>query len=236
MRDEEREEWVRKLEFVAEDEALTSLATPLILGVPPTTPTGSIRQRRVHRPEYVAPRSVYLVYMKFDEQAGFIVKHVAEHGFEDSVTASEGRLLRIAKGQLPHQQNTRDFGANFVDVVWKRPYYLTFVIDNAGWKIHWGPDGRSDPLIFRRSKPGSNDIYLTDNYTFFDAEPVPHLGQGDAFRCINYHLADDGHAVQENSPKKYCFQIYLETPFALNRQTHVVIIIDPDGQNQGPRT
>jgi hypothetical protein len=63
------------------------------------------------------------------------------------------------------------------------------------------------------------------------------LGRGDAFRVINYFLNAQGNQLGAGPPIKYSFQIYLETPFrtATNPHTHIVLVIDPDGQNQGPR-
>ena len=54
---------------------------------------------------------------------------------------------------------------------------------------------------------------------------------------INFHLNEAGNPVPAGRPEKYCFQIYLQSPFAIlnNPPTHIVLIVDPDGQS-GPRT
>ncbi len=183
--------------------------------------------------------SVYMIYMHFDAQGKFVVKQLSERPFSGTVAEAEGRLLAVARGTSQPAGDLIVEGINFQNIVWKRPHYVTFVIDNPGWKTYWGYNGLGDPIRFLERKPGSTQLYLTDNHTFFDARRVEELGYGDAFRCINYHHRDASTLpVLDGDPRKYCFEIYLESPFATsqNPRTHIVLIVDPDGQNQGPRT
>jgi hypothetical protein len=227
--------------MVNDDDPIIQPEFPAILGELGKDPIRSVQSKRLNESRhfdklapdrFAEPRSVYMIYMKFDATGKFIVKQLSELDYPDNLVAAEGRLLRAATG------NGATLGSNFRNIVWKRPYYLTFVIDNPGWKVYWGPTGREDPIRFLYRKAGSTDTYITKNYSFFDAKPVHSLGSGDAFRLINYHLNENGYPVPAGQPEDYCFQIYLESPFAIstNPHTHIVIIVDPDGQNQGPRT
>jgi hypothetical protein len=199
----------------------------------------SIQLNKLNDDGYEAPDSVYMIYMKFDTNGRFVVKQLSERPYTGTLAEAEANLLKVARGPDQPSGNILVEGSNFQGIAWRRPHYLTFVIDNPGWKIYWGLGGLDDPLRFLSSKPGSTTAYLTDNYTFFDAEPVQNLAAGDAFRCINYHHRDEfTNELLNGDTRDYCFQIYLQTPFAgpANPQSHIVLIVDPDGQNQGPRT
>lgn len=203
-----------------------------ILGQPARKDPNSIQNPKLNG--YDLPKSVYMIYMHFDEDGQFVVQQLYEKKFKDTVADAEKRLLKAATSE-----SGTDVKYNFADIVWTTPYYVTFVIDNKNWRIHWGLQGKDDPIRFLERKAGSTQLYVTDNYTFYAAERVEDLGRGDAFRCINYHIQEDGQPVKKGAPRDYCFQIYLEAPFALspsNSGTHIVLIVDPDGQNQGPRT
>jgi hypothetical protein len=197
----------------------------------------SIQLRKLGDDGYEAPEAVYMIYMKFDANGRFIVRQISERPYTGTVAESEARLIAVARGAAPTGSIVVE-GTNFQNIVWRRPHYMTFVIDNPGWNIFWGPGGLDDPLTFLEEKPGSTKTYLTDNYTFFDAEPIQNLAAGDAFRCINYHHRDEyTNELYNGDVRDYCFLIHLLSPFAglPNPHSHIVVIIDPDGQNQGPR-
>jgi hypothetical protein len=213
--------------FVPLEERLTDPDFPEILGQ-----LGGAT-RSVQRPEKLGlakPSWVYMIYLYFNPDGKLVVGQLEQAFGPGGLDGAERSLLQRARND--------DFDEiNFRSIRWQRPYYLTFVIDNEAWKFHWGRDGDNDPLRFMFRKPDSSDTYETNNYTFFDSVKRPNLGRGDAFRVVNYHLNQQGNPLATGQVVKYSFEIALETPFrrAFNPQTHIVLIIDPDGQNQGPR-
>ena len=55
-------------------------------------------------------------------------------------------------------------------------------------------------------------------------------------RCINFCKEDEaGGAMSDKQVRNYCFEIYVLVPFSQGNK-YVTILIDPDGQNQGPNT
>ncbi len=119
-------------------------------------------------------------------------------------------------------------------MTWKAPCYLTFVIENQGWKFYWREhDIRHGPIRFFRRKdkvPSETRLYA-DNWAFFNAEQFDLDGHS-AFRCTNY-VSNERGPLTGRDTVDYCFQIYLEAPFAIGGR-HITMLIDPDGQNQGP--
>lgn len=230
----------------AESEALDIADSPfldkyiLARGLGETPPTNPIRLIMKDQPGYVAPTSVFMIYMRFDATGELIVRQLRYQDFGDdgrTLEQAEEDLLAIAQAAPfagPHA-----VGTNFKDMRWTRPYFMTFVIDNPGWKFYWGVDQRHEAIRFleRKDAQGNFQIYEDENHSFFDAEQGIALGHGEAFRCRNYHRDANGPLLDARAVK-YCFEIYLQSPFKVptGNSTHITVLIDPDGQNQGPRT
>jgi hypothetical protein len=118
-----------------------------------------------------------------------------------------------------------------------------------------------DPLTFvRKTKSGAND--KDENYSFYNAQPFvfqrPSGGPTfNGFTCTNYFTDKTGDPIARDY--YYGFEIYMQIPFALlmsylevgyllssaydkptlrelafTGSDMITIIIDPDGQNQGP--
>ena len=160
-------------DFVLTDSTDTSLVLGSFQGF---VEERSIRVSKLNTPGYLAPDSVYMIYMHFDAQGKFVVKQLSERPFSGTVAEAEGRLLAVARGTSQPAGDLIVEGINFQNIVWKRPHYVTFVIDNPGWKTYWGYNGLGDPIRFLERKPGSTQLYLTDNHTFFDARRVRRIG------------------------------------------------------------
>jgi hypothetical protein len=183
------------------------------------------------------PNRLYLVYLCFDAQGKLIVRQLkAEFQAQSDLGQTEVDLFNsAASGNAANQ--------NFEDMKWWRSTYLTFVIHNPGWSFYWRDDDRRhNPIRFLRRKDAiehPTDLYQ-DNHCFFDALKPFELDDGNgelhsAFRCINYVVDENGFPLQKKQVHRYCFQIYLEAPFLLNgREEKITMLIDPDGQNQGP--
>lgn len=135
--------------------------------------------------------------------------------------------------------------------------YFTVVICWDGWGFVDKPEIGQDQLMFFTEKPGISRKHA--NSSFFDASPTvvkTYKGNFNAVRCINY-LKKEGTEIDllpgEQSP--FGFDIYLTMPLeakvgALNMPIiepqsstddepilpeRVVIIIDPTGDNKGPK-
>jgi hypothetical protein len=201
------------------------------------TPSGdpySIRRPKFGTPGYRKPDSLYMIYMRFDETGQLVVKQLQKLGgvAEGTVRGAEEALLTLARSRNGH------IGVNFEGIEWRRQHYITFVIDNPGWTFFWGEDPRHEAIRFLRRKDGDGDLYTKENHTFFDAVTLdPKLGAGEAFRCINYFRNEFGD-LSYGPAVVYCFEIVLQAPFLANSsvESRIRLIIDPDGQNQGPRT
>jgi hypothetical protein len=178
------------------------------------------------------PKAVYLVYIKFDENGQLVVRQ-AFSPFEsgETVEAAEKRVFkRIEAGKYDD--------INFENMTWKKPCYLTYVLANPGWKFYWrNSDIRHAPMRFFRRKnkiPPTTKIYR-ENHAFFDAARFDMFGKLSAFRCVNFVCDEDG-KLGDLERIDYCFQVYLEAPFSLaGKERNVIMLIDPDGQNQGPK-
>jgi hypothetical protein len=120
------------------------------------------------------------------------------------------------------------------------------------------PNETHDPLVFIINKKvivSSDDFgtdivvhdqYFAENHAFSDAEKVdmivPGTGTGPgpfpdevrkALRLINFFTDSNGQLLE--TPAKFGFEIYLRAPADVGEHL-TTIVIDPDGQNQGPRT
>lgn len=190
------------------------------------------RPTQADDPRYPRPDSLYLIYVAFDEQISLNVRHYHTPLAGGNVTAGEAALVSQARaGAAP-------IGRNFRDLVWREPCYLTLAIDAPGWQFSWGTGDSGDPMIFL----GEKDLneagilqrrFYDPNYSFLDAIPTAPEG-ADGVRCINHFKQDaEGNSIGPGQVRRYCFEIYLEVPFA-SEPERISIIIDPDGQNQGP--
>lgn len=203
--------------------------------------TVPIRQDRPEGAEI--PRSLFMVYLKFDDTGQLIVRQMrldnfAAAGAGYTLDGAETFLLGEARKQYPPRDHYE--ASNFSNMTWTRPYYLTFVIDNPGWEFYWNDSQLHEAmrLLERKDVPGSFTTYEGENHTFFEADKDIALAgiPGDAFRVMNCYRDANGTIVDDDAEIKYCFEIYLKAPFKDPGGTHITVLIDPDGENQGPRT
>jgi hypothetical protein len=190
------------------------------------------RSTQADDPRYPRPDSVYLIYIGFDEHRRMDVRHYHTDFEDGEVTAAESALVAQARaGSAP-------LGRNFRDLVWREACYLTVVIDAPGWQFSWGRGDVGDPIIFLGQKDFSEAAisqrrFYDPNYSFLDAVAVDAAG-ANGVRCINHFKQDaEGIAIGPGQARRYCFEIYIEVPFA-SEPERISVVIDPDGQNQGP--
>lgn len=202
----------------------------------------TVRDERPRHLRLHDPKAVYLIYLEFDSHGQLIVRQVnADLGRARDPSAIEQTLFNLAAGGTAH-------ATNFEKMEWDQSTYLTFVINgknNPNWRFYWRDDDRRhNPIRFFRRKdsiPRTGRIYQ-DNNSFFEGR-VFELDDGNgnkhhAFRCINF-VCDEQGPLRQRQVLHYCFQIYLEAPFRLpgggqNSEKRITMLIDPDGQNQGP--
>lgn len=194
---------------------------------------------RLRTDQFEAPTSLFMIYMKFDEFGKLAVRQLRFDDFD--FPANGGRTLDEAETDLLAEARAAIGahleGSNFQGMIWQRPYFITFVIDNEGWEFYWG-EGLHEAIRFLERKDAAHDvkIYEKENHTFFDAkEDIALASLGDAFRVANYHRDQNGPIIGKVK-REYCFEIYLKAIFkdAGGPDTHITVLIDPDGQNQGP--
>jgi hypothetical protein len=197
-------------------------------------------------PGFSIPTSLFMLYVKFDDRAQLIARQFRFDDFgNQGMTLEEAELALLTEARTLQPGGAHYEASNFSTMVWRRPYYLTFVIDSPGWEFYWHDSQLHEAirLLDRKDVPGpvGHRRYEGENHTFFDADqdiPLPSLG--DAFRVTNCFRDAAGPIEARQVTNKYCFEIYLKAPFkdpALpNQDTHITMLFDPDGQNQGPRT
>ncbi len=198
-----------------------------------------------------APNRLYLVYMRFDEENKLSVLHMETDPLIDGdVAATEAHLLGKARagGGGPEQ-----VGRDFEKMIFKGPTYFTVVIDNVGWGFLFPAPGIEnppgveayDPIVFIEKKktlierPGNvldtHEQIYSRNKSFYNAEPVGIEGMA-AVRCINFFRDEQGVPLGDQEPLLVGFEIYVQVPYSLSaaEQRKLTVIIDPDGENQGP--
>lgn len=183
------------------------------------------------------PTSVYLIYIKFNPAGALRIRH-AEVPLGGNLVAARAQALRNAR------DGTNLSGRNFRAIIWDDPCYVVLTIDNPGWQVYWGNDPDHNTIRFQRRKDvdgsAGPDLYK-ENFSFYDGDRIQFDVDGqlyDAFQCINY-VRDENGNLGRRQKRDYCFEIYLQAPFETvvgDEEPRITILIDPDGQNQGPRT
>jgi hypothetical protein len=211
----------------------------------------SVRVRKLGTPTYTAPNALYLVYVKLEPGGDLTVRHMSLDGLlNNSVEDTEAYLFDKAKtgGGLPEQ-----VGQDFQTMAFTDETYFTIVLDNDGWDFYYPkptvvvpvPNENHDPVVFIRHKVtmieqgGGPPIRIPHDYepntSFYDASSVTVRARA-ALRCINFFRDADGSPLQRW--QDLGFEILVRVPCSLSAAEgrKLVLIIDPDGQNQGPST
>ena len=159
-----------------------------------------------------------------------------------SIPQTEAILLGLARGKAPTAE-AKLVSDGLDGIVFDDPSYYTLVIDTPGWNFCYdGEYANYDPFIFFHEKEAIVDGRIVvakkhPNWSFFNAEMVK-VGGSNAVRCINFCKKPGG---DDPLPYKECcpfgFNIYLNVPLAGSRapDARTIIIIDPTGENQGPK-
>jgi hypothetical protein len=200
----------------------------------------SIRKRqRIGTGNYREPTEIYLIYIGLDNNKQLVVRHMRRTPITPAdIAAVEAELVTAAK--LPNEPRPGQIARDFTRIDFTAPSYFTIVVDGSGWEFYYPfpneedpiPGEIHDPLVFIEKKR----IFMTsraENHSFYNAVPVAPAGCN-GFRCINFFTDAGGNILEQI--EDYCFQIYLRVPFSETQAAghKITVIIDPDGQNQGP--
>ncbi|MBV9884278.1 MAG: hypothetical protein JO276_14810 [Sphingomonadaceae bacterium] len=140
---------------------------------------------------------------------------------------------------------------DFESIKFTKPSWFTIVLNMDKWYFYYpDPDDEApsykrdhDPVVFANEKVYFDDkrkeiiLPRDPNYSFYNSKqayvPVDAVPR-DGVRIINFFRKNDqGDEIGMNEKREYTFNLFLRGPLAQNGK-EVTIIIDPDGQNQGP--
>ncbi len=184
------------------------------------------------------PEHVFLIYITLKDFS-LVVRQVEAPLENKSLKVVEQNLFEVAK------KGAGGIQTNFQNMIWGQPCYITVVLgmpkeDKPVWDFYWvEEDLDHSPIRFHRRKDihGHGSKIFAQNYSFYDAEKFEFTDGSDkkynGFRCINYINTEFGHLGAERE-LDYCFEIFLKVP--LFHGNYITMLVDPDGQNQGPRT
>lgn len=206
---------------------------------------GKSVRRRPTGGNYVPPSHLYLVYISMDEDE-IIVRHLEKDINPADVEREENELIKEA---VLRNNNV----SNFELIRFKKPSFFTIVLDEDNWDFYYpAPTVEDfnfpeyhDPVIFLDEKAiileqGSNYARIpkpfAENHAFYNLLPLTKRIRGEfrqAIRCTNYFTKENGDLI--DTTVDYSFNIEILIPFSkTDPSSKLRIVIDPDGQNQGP--
>ena len=218
----------------------------------------SIRKMQTIGNVYAYPNDIHLIYVGMNG-ASLIARHMRRFNIDyRDIAKIEEELVKEAQKQAPPRVG--EYARDFSRLEFQRATYLTMVLDAPGWEFYYPfpaeeepvPGELHDPLVFiEKKQPGQNSA--AKNYAFYNCTQVSPSGCN-GFRCINFFTADAA-GTPIRTVLDYRFEIYITIPFSpvftplapvdmklapkdasgrIVDGRHITIIIDPDGQNQGP--
>lgn len=208
---------------------------------------GSVRPS--HGRSIKAPRpgnhdlfGVYFVYISMDNQFRLVINQAYADLNGASYEAVERDLLTVTKNRVVNDPRWR--GQNFESLVFKKACWFSLVLDMPGWGFYDFPVMNHDPIKFIGNKeiihngnPQPKEFH--ENHSFFEGDVDENFTVGanrrHLLRSKNFFLNDDEQPITDEIID-YGFEIYVRVPFAYaaGKLKETTIIIDPDGQNQGP--
>jgi hypothetical protein len=218
----------------------------------------SIRQIQTIGSTYQQPRDIHLIYIGMNGTE-IIARHMRRFNIDArDIDRIEEELVREAEKATPPRVG--QYAQDFQRLEFQRATYLTMVIGVPDWEFYYPfsdeedpvPGELHDPLVFIEKKQ-QTQAPAAQNYAFYNCVKVTPGGYN-GFRCINFFTADaTGSPIR--TVLDYRFEIYIRIPFSpvytplapidlplmvrdvsgrLTSGRTLTIIIDPDGQNQGP--
>jgi hypothetical protein len=195
---------------------------------------GDSVKTKKYPPVYAMPEHHFLFYLCQTPAGRADVRRMWDPRVHD-IIESEKWLFHLAKG--PKGTPTY-LGQDFIDLHWRFPCYISFVLDNDDWKF----DYAREPITFRSEKDG---IQYDENYSFYNAVEidVPILDSSGnptgapprkGLRIENHIKADiNGTDLGPSDYRRYKMDLQVLQPNSTGTG-HTPLAIDPDGQNQGP--
>lgn len=194
----------------------------------------SVKTYKAPSATYPTPQSLSLIYISDGENDEFIVRHMFMPNFTNLAQA-EVELLEIARDGQTHEYWV---GKDFINLKWREPCFVTFVLDMSNYEFYWGSQPNHDPIKFVRVRDIDNGLPpppagYAPNYSFYNAQPVLVDGRS-AVRCTNFLKGDQAGTNLPTAADRRYYCIYLYTLVTYTSGPKHGHIIDPDGQNQGP--
>jgi hypothetical protein len=194
---------------------------------------------------YKHPTAAYLVYIGLDTNEQLVIQHRYNSNIGAAAIAdTEEALMADAISSAPVWYA----GENFDTIKFNRQRsYFSLVLDIENWEFYYPSPGPNqpipgethDPLVFveRKSPTG---IRKDPNFSFYNATKIhPRNAAGtvrNGVRFTNF-LTENANGDPLQGRQNFCFEIYIRAPFSKDPALageYITIIIDPDGQNQGP--
>lgn len=217
----------------------------------------SVREDKLRNgPPFFPPDRVYVVYISMDSNGALIV-----HQKPASLNGND--VNKVEDDVIDNIIKTNPAPTNFSKMMFDRPSYFTIVLDVDDWDFYYpDPNNRypsateyHDPVVFLEKKTiivevpsagggkWAKEVYdYVMNKSFYNmvsiVKDVRRDGvtkQRSAIRCINFlSVNDDGDPPAQGQCAEFGFNILVRVPYSSDKKSKVTLIIDPDGQNQGP--
>jgi hypothetical protein len=210
----------------------------------------SIRTRKLYKGEYYQPpKCLFMVYIRMFE-GRLEVQYLKKREIVwDNLSTEVERLFAAAS------EGKGDINA-FDLIVFDEPTVFVVVLDQEGWEFYY-PDPENDepswpethdPIVFIEKKAVlvkeagkwvRRQYDYQKNRAFYDSQAFEIGEVGRAVMCYNFITKNkDGDILEYGKHQDFSFNIYLRVPFSLTGldERKITIILDPDGQNQGPNT
>jgi hypothetical protein len=220
-----------------------------------TANNGNVNDLRIGNAKYpehqALPYAIYVIYIGITEFGQFKVRHylrkLATEIPQTQVEFHITEIAQMARDDLLGQPVTigdpglQPFGLH--DIVWRHKSYVAVLVDSRHWDLL---NNANQPAIVFNTNKGS-----TANHTFFDAQKLPitlapqagdlqDTGRRWAIYFVNHMKKNDygddigrkPNGSKRTEVEKFIFDIYFEVAGVDGTKT--VVIVDPDGGNEGP--
>lgn len=151
--------------------------------------------------------------------------------------ATEERLVKLAQaGDAEKQPEFQGYGFENIEFA-DYACYFTIVLNYPGYSFHDGEG--TDPMWFLEKKENSAlpppPAPVAPNKSFCNLKEISVAGFP-ALRCCNTLVNGyTGLPLKEGESEGFIFNLYIRGSYAQGGDTGVVLAIDPDGRNVGPR-
>lgn len=211
----------------------------------------SVRTRKLSsKPNYKPPKRLFMVYIRMKD-GKLEVQYLEKYPIVWSKLRDEIDALFLIGSNGGGHFNAFDL------MIFEMPSVFVVALDQPGWDFYY-PDPTNadpkwpeshDPIVFIEKKAvlvkndqdewERTEFDFDKNRAFYDSQAFDIGRHGKAVACCNFITRNqDGDMLEYGKKQDFSFNIYLRVPFSLSGldEKKITIILDPDGQNQGPNT